>query len=237
MPLIHSSGPAAFDYLFAVPGRSIALVFLHCAFDDGRGEFGWRNHIVGELEGGVVAAGAEFRDETSLAFLLAAARQILAHEYPRQAPGVIACGLKVQRVIPPPSRGGAISRTLACRPSCADREGIGRTMVEELIRRGVRGGCNRMVLDVAVSNPRAQPLYARLGVDVTDGRESALANTQGAVSGHRRMERRADAWIPPLSPGKRHWLAPPACGDAMAFPVTTRCGVSRSRPVLRSGTG
>ena len=46
-----------------------------------------------------------------------------------------------------------------------------------------------MVLDVAVSNPRAQALYERLGFAVTGERASSLANAQGAVPGHRRMER------------------------------------------------
>ena len=57
VPLIHSSGPAAFEYVFAVPGRGDARDFLMRAFVDGAGEFGWRNHRVGELDGRVVARG------------------------------------------------------------------------------------------------------------------------------------------------------------------------------------
>ena len=188
VPLIHSSGPAAFDYVFAVPGRSDAQAFLRRAFADGAGEFGWRNHVVGELEGTVVAVGAGFGGETALSFTMAAARQILAHYGPRHAPGVIARGLRVERVIPPPARGMHYLAHLGVTPALRG-EGIGRALIDELVRQGVARGRHRMVLDVAVSNPRAQALYERLGFGVTGERASSLANKQGVVPGHRRMER------------------------------------------------
>jgi ribosomal protein S18 acetylase RimI-like enzyme len=191
VPLIYSSGPAAFDYVFAVPGRSTALAFLQRAFVDGAGEFGWRNHIVGELEGVVVAVGAGYGGEAALAFTLAAARQILAHYGLRRAPGVIARGLRVERVIPPPPRGVHYLAHLGVSPALRGH-GIGRALIEELIRRGLQQGRRRVMLDVAASNPRAQALYERLGFAVTGGRRSVLANPQGAVPDHRRMERLAD---------------------------------------------
>lgn len=188
VPLIHSSGPAAFDYVFALPGHGDARAFLHRAFVDGAGEFGWRNHLVGELEGVVVAVGAGYGGETSLAFTLAAARQILAHYGLRHAPGVIARGLGVERVIPPPGRGMHYLAHLGVSPALRG-QGIGRALIDELVRRGVQAGRRRMVLDVATSNPRAQVLYERQGFVVTGERRSALANAWGAVPDHRRMER------------------------------------------------
>lgn len=188
VPLIHSSGPAAFDYVFAVPGRSDAQAFLRRAFVDGAGEFGWRNHVVGELEGVVVAVGAGFGGESALTFTLAAARQILTHYGPRHAPGVIVRGLRVERVIPPPARGMHYLAHLGVTPALRG-EGIGRALIDELVRRGVALGRHRMVLDVATGNPRAQALYERLGFEVTGERVSSLANKQGVVPGHRRMGR------------------------------------------------
>ncbi|MEW9622755.1 GNAT family N-acetyltransferase [Rhodanobacter geophilus] len=190
VPLIHSSGPAAFDHVFTLPGRGDAQAFLRHAFVDGAGEFGWRNHVVGELEGMVVAVGAGYGGETALAFTLAAARQILRHYGLRHAPGVIARGLRVERVMPPPSRGMHYLAHLGVSPALRG-QGIGQALIEELIRRGVQAGRRRMVLDVAVSNPRAQALYGRLGFAVTGERRSALANAQGTVPDHRRMERMA----------------------------------------------
>lgn len=188
VPLLYSSGPAAFDYVFALPGRGDAQAFLRRAFVDGAGEFGWRNHVVGELEGVVVAVGAGYGGEASLAFTLAAARQILAHYGLRHAPGVVVRGLGVERVIPPPARGMHYLAHLGVAPAWRGR-GIGRALIDELVRRGVRAGRRRMVLDVAATNPRAQALYERLGFAVTGERRSALANARGAVPDHRRMER------------------------------------------------
>jgi hypothetical protein len=54
-PLIHSSGPAAFDYVFDVVGRAGARDFLRYAFADGPGEFGFRNHTIVAHEDQVVA--------------------------------------------------------------------------------------------------------------------------------------------------------------------------------------
>lgn len=190
VPLIYSSGPAAFDYVFALSGRGDAQAFLQRAFVDGAGEFGWRNHVVAERDGVVVAVGAGYGGETARAFTLAAARQIFAHYGLRYAPGVIARGLKVERVIPPPARGMHYLAHLGVLPALRG-QGIGKALIEDLMRRGVQQGRQRIVLDVAMSNPRAQALYERLGFVVTGERRSALANAQGAVPDHRRMERAA----------------------------------------------
>src|SRR3546814_385856 len=87
VPLIHSSGPAAFEYVFAVAGVGDALAFLRRAFVDGAGEFGWRNHVVGELDGVVVAVGAGYGGYGKGRFMLAAAREILWHYGWRPAAG------------------------------------------------------------------------------------------------------------------------------------------------------
>lgn len=60
IPLIYSSGPAAFDYVFKHPVRGNALDFLRHAFADGAGEFGYRNHTVVEVDGKLVGVGACF---------------------------------------------------------------------------------------------------------------------------------------------------------------------------------
>lgn len=188
VPLIYSSGPAAFDYVFAVDGRGSAQEFLRRAFVDGAGEFGWRNHWVGELDGEVVAVGAAYGGESGLAFMLAAAQQILAYYGPRYAPGVIARGLKVERVIPPPARGLHYLAHLGVVPALRG-QGIGQRLIEHLIAQGQVQRKQRLVLDVAVGNPRAQALYERLGFRVTTQRRSQLARGHTAVPDHRRMER------------------------------------------------
>lgn len=191
VPLIHSSGPAAFDYVFAVPGHGDAQAFLRRAFVDGAGEFGWRNHVVGELDGVVVAVGAGFGGETKWPFTLAAARQILGHYGWRHAGGTIARGLRVEAVIPPPSGAMHYLAHLAVAPAWRGH-GIGQSLIANLLAQARERGRRQIVLDVATSNPAAERLYARLGFEVTGERSSRLANAQGRVPDHRRMQRLLD---------------------------------------------
>ena len=70
IPLILSSGPDTFAYVFQTARRSPAG-FLHQAFGDGAGQFGFRNHVVGAVDGRVVAAGAGWASNSTLPFMLA----------------------------------------------------------------------------------------------------------------------------------------------------------------------
>ena len=73
---------------------------------------------------------------------------------------------------------------------CPERRdgGIGAALITRLIAQHRHSAIGKAVLDVAVSNPRGQQLYERLGFAVTAERRSRLANAQGAVVDHRRME-------------------------------------------------
>ena len=191
VPLIYSSGPAAFDYVFSVPGRATALQFLHRAFVDGAGEFGHRNHVVGVLEGRVVAAGAAWNGTSTLAYTLAAARQIIGCYGARAGCGVIVRGLRLESVIRPPTRDCWYVAHLGV-PSELRSRGIGAALVAHLLAQGRDQGMGVAALDVAVTNPAAQRLYERLGFAVTRLRVSKLSNAQSTVADLRRMELRLE---------------------------------------------
>lgn len=187
VPLIHSSGPAAFDHVFSVPGIGDAQAFLRRAFVDGAGEFGWRNHVVGELDGVVAAVGAGYTGATKWPFTLAAARQILGHYGWRHAPGVIGRGLRVESVIPPPAGAMYYLGHLGVSPALRG-QGLGTALVAHLLASRPVGHAGPVILDVATTNGLAQRLYERLGFAVIGERRSSLANRQGRVPDHRRMQ-------------------------------------------------
>lgn len=191
VPLIYSSGPVAFDYVFTTRDGGDAQAFLQHCFVDGAGEFGWRNHWVGEAEGKVVAVGAGFGADTKWPFTLAAARQIIRHYGLRRGLGVIARGLRVESVIQPPVDDMHYLAHLAVLPELRGH-GIGRALIDQLIGVARQVGRSRVTLDVAVSNPRAEALYHRAGFKVVGERKSQLANERGRVPDHRRMERIID---------------------------------------------
>lgn len=185
VPLIYSSGPAAFDYVFAGEGRS-AQTFLLRAFADGAGEFGHGNHVVGEVDGKLVAAGAGFDRRQMTGFTRAAARQILAH-YGLRAAGPIVRGLRTEQVIRPPRDGEFYLGHLGVDPAYRG-QGVGAQLVAWLLERGRQRGCRCAVLDVAEDNPRAQALYQRLGFEVTGQRAARLINRHGRVPAQTRMQ-------------------------------------------------
>jgi ribosomal protein S18 acetylase RimI-like enzyme len=191
VPLIYSSGPAAFDFVFATSDGGNAQLFLYSCFVDGAGEFGWRNHWVGVSGGNVVAVGAGYGADTKWPFTLAAARQILKHYGVGRAIGVISRGLRVESVIRPPDGDIHYLAHLAVTPELRG-QGIGRALIDQLMSTARAAGRYRIVLDVAANNPRAEALYRRAGFQVVGERKSRLGNALGKVPDHRRMERTID---------------------------------------------
>ena len=191
VPLIYSSGPAAFDYVFAAGKGGDAPSFLQYCFVDGAGEFGWRNHWVGVADERVVAVGAGYGADTKGKFMLAAARQILSHYGLRHGAAVITRGLRVESVIRPPEGDMHYLAHLAVVPELRGC-GVGRALIDRLVDSAREAGRGRVALDVAASNPRAKALYRRAGFKVVSERRSRLANAQVRVPDHRRMERAID---------------------------------------------
>lgn len=182
VPLIYSSGPAAFDFIFS-PKPKQALEFLHYTFTDGNGEFGYKYHVVGEVDGKVVAVGTAFDGESTLKYFLAMGRQIISF-YGLQAFSVIPRGLQVESIIQPPKGRLHYIAHLGVDPSMQSK-GIGSKLVEHLMEQGRKEGKTQTALDVSVLNPRAQVLYERLGFKLTGQRESKLPG----VPSHNRLER------------------------------------------------
>src|SRR5258708_33673349 len=57
VPLIYSSGPSAFDYVFGIGNSRGAQEFLRFAYLRRGGEFGWWAHRVAEIGGRGAAVG------------------------------------------------------------------------------------------------------------------------------------------------------------------------------------
>lgn len=169
VPLIYSSGPAAFDYVFKRKRKS-ALDFLRYAFKDGAGEMGYRNHVVGEREGKVVVVGAAYDGASGFPFFLAAFRQIVGF-YGFDSLSVIVHGLQAEQVIEPPKGALHYIAHLGVEPALQSK-GIGAQMIEHLMEEGRKLGKSKTGIAVSAQNPRAQALYERLGYKVVKRSES-----------------------------------------------------------------
>jgi ribosomal protein S18 acetylase RimI-like enzyme len=188
VPLIYSSGPAAFDYVFAVGTQRGAREFLRFAYLQGGGEFGWRNHRVAEIDGRVAVAGAAFDGRATGRFTIANALQILRFFGPISAWGVMLRGLRTEAIIRPPRAQEYYLCHIGVREELRGH-GIGAQFMRNLLE-GLDPKRHRCAtLDVAVTNPRAQLLYQRLGFAVSALRKSSLQNGRGRVVDHCRMSR------------------------------------------------
>ncbi len=185
--LIYSSGPNAFNYVFNTDDKGSAIDFLRMAYLDGAGEFGYRNHLVALENGQVVASGGGWSGKSGLAFLVAGARQIFSHYGLSSGIGVVVRGLRTEAVIPPPSSSQFYLGHLGVLPELQGR-GIGKILIAHLLEQGRAAGFKVAALDVAVTNPRGQALYERLGFKVDRERASSLKNAHGFVSAHRHMQ-------------------------------------------------
>jgi len=190
VPLIYSSGPSAFDYVFDVGNSLGAQEFLRFAYLRG-GEFGWQAHRVAEIAGRVAAVGAAFDGRAVLRFTIAGALQILRFYGPIRAWGVMVRGLRTETVIQPPRAQEYYLCHVGVREELRGR-GIGARFMRHLLE-GLDADRHRCAtLDVAVTNPRAQLLYERLGFVVEALRASKLENRRGRVANHYRMSRSPD---------------------------------------------
>ena len=192
VPLIYSSGPAAFDYVFDIGRSRSAQDFLRFAYLVGGGEFGWRAHRVAELGGRVAAAGAAFDGRAVLRFTIANALQILRFFGPIRAWGVLVRGLRVEAIIRPPRAQEYYICHVGVREELRGH-GIGTRFMRKLLQ-GIETGRHRCAaLDVAVTNPRARSLYQNLGFVIDAKRTSSLQNRRSRVPDHYRMSRPAGA--------------------------------------------
>ena len=186
--LIYSSGPAAFDYVFNIGGTRDSQAFLRFAYLKRGGEFGWQAHRVAEIGGRVAAVGAAFDGRAVMRFTIAGALQILQFYGPIRAWGVMVRGVRTETVIQPPRAEEYYLCHVGVREELRG-QGIGARFMRHLLE-GLDPDRHRCAtLDVAVTNPRAQLLYERLGFVVEALRASKLQNRHGRVADHHRMSR------------------------------------------------
>ena len=185
-PLVYSSGPSAFDYIFSHNTSLSALQFLEKTLQRPGGEFGFRNHRVAELDNEVVGVATSFTGKDSLSFMLVAIGQILRH-YGPGAPGVMRRGLQVESMIVPPGREEFCIAHVGVSPLHRNK-GIGRILMQHMIKKGKNSRCSRIILDVSAENPAALSLYESLGFHVKEKRASRFSNSTATLSDHLRME-------------------------------------------------
>lgn len=192
VPLIYSSGPEAFEYAFSSEQHS-ARSFLEFAFGDGQGLFGWRNHAVVVADGELAAIGSFYSGRDYARLSRTMGLQILRFFPAAEIPGVLWRALKLKALLPPPSLHMQYVANLGVKPELRSH-GLGAALLAEQERLARVAAYRCLALDVAITNPRAQALYQRLGFQVTG--EQRFSGPIGRVPHTRRMEKPLE--LPPI---------------------------------------
>jgi ribosomal protein S18 acetylase RimI-like enzyme len=188
VPLIYSSGPDTFDFVFSYETRLDAKAFLTAAYVTGNTEFGYRNHWVLEEGGHVVAIAAGHTGITARGFLWPTIGLAFRSNGLWKGARLLRRGLQAEGIIVPPKGSETFYiGQVGVEKDCQGR-GLGRMLLDHVHEEGRKQGARFAVLDVSMENPRAQALYTRMGYEVTGERISSLRNRAGYVPSHRRME-------------------------------------------------
>ncbi|MBM9579353.1 GNAT family N-acetyltransferase [Leptospira sp. 201903070] len=181
VPLIYSSGPAAWDYVFT-QGSNTPFDFLSTSFIKRGNTISYKNHFVAELNGEVVGAILSYRQPSFLLLNGGTALRILA-VYGFSAPKVIARGLVTEGMIRPPKTGRLYLGHIAVSEKHRGK-GIGKELIRFMAKTFPE--FKTLSLDVSQKNETAIQLYKGLGFRTVDAR--SFGGPTGKVPDHFYME-------------------------------------------------
>jgi ribosomal protein S18 acetylase RimI-like enzyme len=182
VPLIYSSGQHEYDYAFGTRGHP-AVDWIHTAFLTRSTTESHQAFRVAVIDGRVVGIGSfldggRFDTVNALRLIWLGIRFYGLLE----CWGAIRRTLQLSGQMPAPEKGALYIQKMGVIPE-ARGKGVGTALLSDAITSARAAGFRRCVLDVAVTNPRAQQLYERLGFHVTGER-----TLNERVPSQRRME-------------------------------------------------
>lgn len=187
LPLIYSSGPLVWDFLFGDGTPESSMPFLRKGWLSGKGVAGYKWHWLAEVDGQVlgsisVYSGVEYGQLSNQTGL-----QVLRHFG-------FGCFVRFARLIKfgkhlmlAPRKNVDYVANLGVAEASRSL-GVGRALLNHFEERAVERGKRYYELDVVVTNPRAQALYERCGMVVCKERSYEPFSKQG-LPATRRMRK------------------------------------------------
>lgn len=162
--LMYSAGPELYDFLYQT-GRVAAPEFIAYEFASGRGFCGHRNLTVAVIDGEVVATGCFYDGRRYGALMRGTVLNALRFFRLREVLPLLLRSGHVDSVMTHPAKDELYLANFGVAAELRG-QGIGETMLRQQVLRARASGYRRFSLDVAVTNPRAEALYRRLGLQV-----------------------------------------------------------------------
>ena len=179
--LMYSSGPEIYDFLYG----NKAIEFIRYEFAQGSGVCGWRNVTVAVKDGRVVGTGCFYDKAAYNPLTMGSARNIFRFFGPLGALPVVWRARHTNSIMKPPRPGELYLANFGVDATLRS-QGIGSTLIRSRLEQARQQGYKQFGLDVAVTNPRGQALYERLGMQLKREKQFSAANS--GVPGCRKME-------------------------------------------------
>ena len=187
VPLIISSGPETFNYIFADHAVRQTNAFVARSFSIGKSEVGHPTHTALLCNGKLVGVGALWDGSYNRRFTVSGLREIISFYGFRRGVNVIQRALHTERVIKPAEKDIAYIGHVGVSPSHRGI-GLGTSLMRQLIAQAQEQGFKTCALDVSARNPKAQKLYEHLGFVVKRATKAQYQSRFGDVIEHRYME-------------------------------------------------
>jgi ribosomal protein S18 acetylase RimI-like enzyme len=186
VPMIYSSGPHEFDYIFNVANKT-AQSYISFAFPGRSGAQSHSVHMVATLNDEVVGIGAFYSGRDGGRLGLGNIWTALRFYGPQNIMKVAQRAAHIETIIPPAEVDAGFISQLGVKEELRGC-GIGTAIIQHQIELARSMGLRKCTLDVAMTNPRAQALYERLGFKVVRENKWNYPDSEIQVPGQRRME-------------------------------------------------
>jgi len=181
VPLIYSSGPKAWSFVFQ-EGKISPFDFLRSSFVKRGNTISYTNHYVVSIGDSIVGSLIVYQQPGFLMITIGTALRIFSL-YGSKALKVIGRGLKTEAMIRPPKSDCLYLGHIAVLES-ERKKGIAKAIIRYAVQSHPKR--KKISLDVSVQNESAISLYKSLGFQVIDTR--TLPDAKGAVPDHHYME-------------------------------------------------
>jgi ribosomal protein S18 acetylase RimI-like enzyme len=186
LPMIYSSGPHEFDYIFNV-GNKTTADYLLFAFPTRFGTQSHRIFTVATANGQVAGIGALYTGNDNLRLSLGNFWNVFRFYGAQHTIKVAQRAGHIETILPPSAANAGYISQLGVKEEFRG-DGVGTALIGQLIELTRNRGLRKCVLDVAITNPRAQALYERLGFKVVQENKWNYPDSKIHVPSQRRME-------------------------------------------------
>jgi ribosomal protein S18 acetylase RimI-like enzyme len=162
--LIYSSGPDLYDFIYKTNNRA-AIEFIRYEFESGKGFCGYNNVTLAIQNEKIVATGCFF--DGLIAGKLTAGTMVNMFKFYGilQIWEVLFRTKHITSVIKNPKKNELYLSNFGVLPEMRG-QGIGKKILDTMIEEAKQLNYNFFSLDVADTNPRAEALYKKMGLDV-----------------------------------------------------------------------